>query len=197
MSKYTFLLPFFISAVFLQGCGGEDGSTKSQQSSLSTFLSLHSKYCAAEYASAEQLTSALTADNGFKLSPNHDGIFEKLVADISYAISPEESGCTTDLKIKEPSNSSPYFAFEDINSALLLKGYKLDGSKEVRVELGLDNEELKVVEQKYISREDSTVSTLVFPLEREDQYYMTLYVEKFEIQGASLGVSSDAGLVEI
>jgi hypothetical protein len=197
MNKYTFLLPLFISSVLLQGCGSKEASIQNKQSSLSTFLSIHSKYCAADYASAEQLASVLSTDPGFVLSPNHEGIYEKLVADVSYAVSPEETGCTTDLKIKTTATSSPYFGFEDINKALLAKGYKPEGEKEIRVELGLDNEELKVVEQKYLSKEDNTVSTLVFPLEREDQYYMTLYVEKFEIQGASLDVLPDTDLVEI
>ena len=193
MNKYTILLPFFIVVLFLQGCG--DSNTKSD-ASLTTFLTLHSKYCAAEFTSAEQLSNALRSDPAFILSENHEGIYEKLISDVSYAISPEESGCTTDLKLKTTSVPKPYFGFDDINTALLASGYKLEGEKEVRTELGLDNKELKVVEQRYLSI-DNTVSTLVFPLEREDQYYMTLYVEKFEIQGASLDLSPDTDLVEI
>ncbi|MEE9304106.1 MAG: hypothetical protein V3U84_10005, partial [Thiotrichaceae bacterium] len=162
---------------------------------LSNFLSLHDKYCAAEYASAEHLTSALQDDPEFNESEVYDGIFEKSISSISYAVSPEESGCTTDLKIRASSKVKPFFGFEDINTALLSKGYKVTGKREVRTEIGLDNRELRVVEQHYES--NNTLSTLVFPLENEDQYYMTLFVEKFEMQGASLKVTSPAALVEI
>ena len=186
-----FALPL-LSVVLLQGCGS---TTTNTNNSLSTFLTLHEKYCAADFASAEQLTSALQKDPKFKLSEAYDGIFESNLSNISYAISPEESGCTTDLKIKTAANAQPYFGFEDINKALLSKGYKAKGEKEIRKEVGLDNHDLTVVEQQYESN-DNTVMTLVFPLENEDQYYMTLFVEKFEMQGVSLK-APDPTLVEI
>ena len=196
MNKYTTILPLILTtSLFVQGCG--ESSMQEHSTSLTTFLSVHDKFCAAEFTTPEQLSSALDHDPGFKLSENHEGIYEKLVEDISYAVSPEESGCTTDLKIKTASSSKPFFGFDEINSALLSKGYKPAGHKEIRTEFGLDNKELKVAEQKYISDIDKTVSTLVFPLEREDQYYMTLYVEKFEMQGAALELSPDTDLVEI
>ena len=200
MNKYATILPLLLStSLFIQGCGESSiqGSQATAKTSLTTFLSVHDKFCAGNFTDAEQLSHALDSDPGFELSENHEGIYEKLVADVSYAVSPEESGCTTDLKIKTASSSKPYFGFEEINTALLGKGYKTSGKKEIRTELGLDNKELKVIEQKYVSDNDKTVSTLVFPLEREDQYYMTLYVEKFEMQGASLGITADTDLVEI
>ncbi len=194
MNKYT-IFPSVMVALFLQGCGDSPANTASTNESLSTFLTLHDKYCGAEYTSAEHLTSVLQENPEFQESESYDGIFEKDVASISYAVSPEEGGCTTDLKIRTTSKSKAFFGFEDINNALLTKGYRTKGEKEIRTELGLDNRELKVVEQKYESK-DSTISTLVFPLENEDQYYMTLFVEKFEIQGVSLKITSP-DLVEI
>ncbi len=191
MKKYS-ILPLLMAAFLIQGCGE---TTVKTNNSLSTFLTLHDQYCAAEYASAEQLTSALQSDSGFTVSDSYDGIFEKSVSSISYAVSPEESGCTTDLKIKVATNAQPYFGFEEINAALLTKGYKVKGKREVRTEVGLDNSELKVLEQQYESK-NNVISTLVFPLENEDQYYMTLFVEKFEIQDASFKVPSP-DLVEI
>lgn len=200
MNKYATILPLILStSLFVQGCGESSiqGSQATAEASLTTFLSVHDKFCAGNFTDPLQLSSALDSDPGFELSENHEGIYEKLVADVSYAVSPEESGCTTDLKIKTASSPKPYFGFEEINTALLGNGYKVSGKKEIRTELGLDNKELKVAEQKYVSDNDKTVSTLIFPLEREDQYYMTLYVEKFEMQDASLGLTADTDLVEI
>ncbi len=191
MNKYS-ILPFLMAAFLVQGCGE---TTVKTNNSLSTFLTLHDKYCGAEYASAEQLTSALQNDSEFTVSDSYDGIFEKNVSSISYAVSPEESGCTTDLKIKVATHTQPYFGFEEINTALLTKGYKVKGEREIRTEVGLDNIELKVLEQQYESK-NNVLLTLVFPLENEDQYYMTLFVEKFEIQDASFKVPSP-NLVEI
>ncbi len=202
MNKYTTILPLILAtSLLVQGCG--ESSTLGGQAkagtttSLGTFLSVHDKFCAAEFTTVEQLSSALDSDPGFTLSSNHEGIYEKSVANVSYAVSPEESGCTTDLKIRTAASPRPFFGFEEINTALLKKGYKPSGEKEIRTELGLDNKELKVAQQKYVSDNDKTISTLVFPLEREDQYYMTFYVEKFEMQGASLEFSLDTDLVEI
>jgi len=196
MNKHSasslFAIPLLSAVLFLQGCGG---SVTEANQSLSTFLALHDKYCAAEFSSVEKLTAALQNDPEFSIVEAYDGIFESKVADISYAVSPEEGGCTTDLKIKTASAEQPYFGFEEINAALLAKGYIARGQKEVHKEVGLDNRELSVAEQKYESK-DNTISTLVFPLENEDQYYMTFFVEKFEMQEASLNVPVPA-LVEI
>lgn len=190
MKKYLYL-PILMTALFVQGCGN---STASSNSSLTTFLSLHNTYCSADYSSPEQLITALETDPSFKTNESYDGIYEKVVSNISYAISPEEGGCTTDVKIKRSADDRPQFSFEQINAALLAKGYKPQGEKVLRDEVGLDDVDLKVLEQKYISPEN-VISTLVFPLENEDQYYMTFFAEKFEIQGASL--KKGPSLVEI
>ncbi len=196
MNKLT-IFPLLLVTILLQGCGvGADNDVGvAQNKPLATFLSLHTQYCDAEYSSADELVSALRQAPGFSVSENYDGIFEKSVENLSYAISPEEGGCTTDLKLRTSSKSKPYFDFEDINAALLSQGYHLKGEKKIRTEIGLNNQELKVIEQHYVTNKNN-ISVLVFPLEHEDQYYMTLFVEKFEMQGVSLS-ADEPDLIEI
>ena len=160
------------AALLLQGCGAE-----AKKGSLITFLELHTDYCVSGFKSAEQLSAALAENAEFQSNANNAGIYEKVVNEISYAISPEPDGCTTDLKIKQDPHAIAYFSFEEIHTALIRKGYKPQGKKVYRDEMGTDQHELQVVEQKYISP-DKVVSTLVFPLESQDKYYMTLFAEK-------------------
>ncbi|MCK5725489.1 MAG: hypothetical protein KAH22_01545 [Thiotrichaceae bacterium] len=173
MNKRLILLLIGV-ALFLQGCG-----SKVQQGSLTTFLRLHTDYCASGFKSAEQLSRILRKDETFQANVNNGGIYEKVVSNISYAVSPEADGCTTDLKIKKTSKSVAYFSFDEINTALIKRGYTPEGKKVYRDEIGTDQHELQVVEQKYISP-DEVVSTLVFPLESQDKYYMTLFAETLE-----------------
>lgn len=173
MRKIPILLLIF-GVLLLQGCGSE-----AKKDSLMTFLQLHSEYCESGFKSAEQLSEVLRKDETFQANSNNTGIYEKLVGKVSYAISPEVDGCTTDLKIKESSHSMAYFSFEEIDAALIKKGYVPKGKREYRDEIGTDQHELKVVEQKYTSPgPGKVISTLVFPLESQDKYYMTLFAEK-------------------
>ncbi len=196
MNKFT-ILPLLLAAMLLQACGNSGNASVADNKPLANFLSLYSQYCDSGYKSADELVSALQKDPSFRASDNYDGIFEKSIGNLSYAISPEEDGCTTDLKLKVSASGKAYFGFEEINKALLSKGYRLKGDKAIRTEVGLDNQDLKVIEQQYITK-DNSVSTLVFPLEHEDQYYMTLFVEKFDTQIQDVSISSDdPSLVEI
>ena len=44
--------------------------------------------------------------------------------------------------------------------------------------MGTDQSELTIIEKKYISPEGE-LTTLDYPLEKKDKYYMTLFAEKF------------------
>lgn len=211
MKKHT-LFPLLLAALLLQACGNSADTAASNTAAkvttkshkqladnkpLNNFLTLYTEYCDSSYSSPEDLVDALQKDKSFKVNDNYDGIFEKSIDSLSYAVSPETDGCTTDVKLKAQASGKPYFDFDEINTALLSKGYKPKGKKEIRTELGLDNRELKVIEQQYITK-DNNISTLVFPIEHQDQYYMTLFVEKFasEMQDASLA-DEEEGLIEI
>lgn len=170
-------IPLMATLVLLTACGGDK---KPETSSLETFLSIHDKYCeASEYTSSIDLVNALQEDPHFKTIQSHDGIFEYVASNVSFAITPEEEGCTTDLKLKNKATERSYFDFDEFNLALQEKGYRPKGEKRIFQEIGMNNKELRVIEQKYISP-NNVESVLVFPIEQQDQYYMTFFSEKFQ-----------------
>ena len=175
-----------ISTLMLNGCGSksetsvsDSSKTQSQkvaQNHLNAFLSLHNKFCEKKYPSSDVLKKNLETSPELKLAKNFDGVYEALVGNVSYAVSPEEDGCTTDVMLK--SSGKELFTFEEINQALIKLGYVESGKSISRKDRGTDQSELLVIEKKYISPEGE-VTTLDFPLEKKDKYYMTLFVEKF------------------
>ena len=170
-----------VTTIVLQGCGTSEASVpqaqpKSEQQHLATFLSLHNQYCEKKYESSDKLVKTLAGSNELKLAKNFEGVYEVKVNQISYAVSPEEDGCTTDVMLED--HGKELFSFEEINKALLDKGYIETGEPVSRKDIGTDQSELTVIEKKYISP-TGEVTTLDYPLEKKDKYYMTLFVEKF------------------
>ena len=169
-----------ITTLVLGGCNdSQNTQAKSSPVHLDTFLTLHSKFCEKKFDSRDMLKSALEKDGSFSAAKGFDGVYETHVNDISFAVSPEEDGCTTDVMVKNDGDSSPLFLFEDINKALLAKGYKETGKQTSRQDVGTDQSELTIIEKTYISP-TGEITTLDFPLEKMDKYYMTLFAEKFK-----------------
>lgn len=149
-----------------------------EKPALATLLSLHERYCEKKYDSPESLQSSL--DKAPELAPAKDfnGVYEVHVNGISFAVSPEEDGCTTDVMIQQDGTKEELFSLEDIHKALLSLGYVETGKPVSRRDLGTDQSELTIIEKKYTSPKGEA-TTLDFPLEKKDKYYMTLFAEKF------------------
>lgn len=180
-------IPLMAALVLLTACGGDK---KPETSSLETFLSIHNKYCEAdEYKSSIDLVNALQNDPHFKTIQSHEGIFEHVASNVSFAITPEEEGCTTDLKLKSKATERSYFDFDEFNLALQEKGYRPQGEKRIIQEIGMNNKELRVIEQRYMSP-NNVESVLVFPIEQQDQYYMTFFAEKFQYHRVNVETES-------
>jgi len=168
-----------VTTLLLNGCGGNQVAKldlNSDKNHLNTFLSLHNQFCEKKYPSPDSLKSILAESSTLKPAEDYDGVYEVLVEDVSYAISPEDDGCTTDVMIQR--ENTQLFSFEDINKALLEHGYIETSDPVSRKDRGTDQTELTVIEKKYISP-SGEVTTLDFPLEKKDKYYMTLFAEKF------------------
>jgi len=168
-----------VTTIVLQGCGTSEASvaqSESKQKHLATFLSLHNQFCEKQYDSSDKLVKTLSGSPKLKLAKNYEGVYETLVDDVSYAVSPEEDGCTTDVMLEN--QGKELFSFEDINKALLNKGYIETGDAVSRKDIGTDQTELTVIEKKYISP-TGEVTTLDYPIEKKSKYYMTLFAEKF------------------
>jgi hypothetical protein len=169
-----------ISSLFLNGCGSESSAKleMSKAKYLSTFLDLHTDYCEKKFDNQDSLKTALSGDSRFKLAQGFDGVYETHINKISFAVSPETDGCTTDVMIKNRIAGGVMFNFDDINKALIAKGYKDTGKVSKRKDVGTDQSEVSIIEKTYLSPEGE-VTTLDFPLDKQDKYYMTLFAEKF------------------
>lgn len=167
-----------VTTIMLNGCGrAASAETKVSQPHLSTFLSLHNQYCEKKYDTHQSLQESLKVSPDLSLAKNFNGVYEILVDGISYAVSPEEDGCTTDVMLQTKDNKQ-LFSFEDINKALLDNGYIETGEPVSHKDMGINQEKLTVIKKHYISPKGE-ITTLDFPLEKKNKYYMTLFAEKF------------------
>ena len=169
-----------ITSLLLNGCGSgtSEKLEMSKSEYLSTFLDLHTDYCEKKFENEDSLKNALSADKRFKLAEGFDGVYETHINKISFAVSPESDGCTTDVMIKNRIAGGLMFNFEDINKALISKGYKDTGKMAKRKDVGTDQSEVTIIEKTYLSPQGE-ITTLDFPLDKQDKYYMTLFAEKF------------------
>jgi hypothetical protein len=171
-----------LTSLLITGCGSEvsanmDVNTEKMEY-LSTFLDLLTDYCEKKFDNQDSLKLALSEDKRFSLAQGFDGVYETHINKISFAVSPETDGCTTDVMIKNRIAGGVMFNFEDINKALLAKGYKDTGKMAKRKDVGTDQSEVTIIEKTYLSPEGE-VTTLDFPIDKQDKYYMTLFAEKF------------------
>ena len=167
-----------VTTIVLNGCGkNASAETVSEKPHLEAFLSLHNQFCEKKYKDSEALQNTL--DVAPQLSPAKDfkGVYETFVDGVSFAVSPEEDGCTTDVMVQTNDNKE-LFSFEDINKALIELGYVETGDPVSRKDIGTDQSELTIIEKKYVSPKGE-ITVLDFPLEKKDKYYMTLFAEKF------------------
>lgn len=166
-----------LTTMFLNGCGEKAVVDNAPvQKHLASFLSLHNQFCEKKYNSSDSLKKELEKAPILQLAKDFEGVYEVLISDISFAVSPEEDGCTTDVMLQ--SDAGQLFTFEDINKALISSGYIETGEPVSRKDIGTDQSELTIIEKKYISP-TGELTTLDFPLEKMDKYYMTLFAEKF------------------
>jgi hypothetical protein len=169
----------------LTGCGGQEEASppaskaaKAETNSLTTFLTLHQQFCEQDFKSRESLVKALEADSRFRPAPGFMGVYETKVNDISYAVSPEIDGCTTDVMVQNKTTGKLLFSYNDMNQALLKVGYRVIGDETSRKDMGSDNQEVTIMEKTFVSPKGETTN-LDYPSDRPDQYYMTLFAKKF------------------
>jgi len=166
-----------LTTMFLNGCGKKEiAENVVVQEHLTSFLSLHNQFCEKKYNSSDSLRKELEVDPTLQPAKDFEGVYEVLISDVSFAVSPEEDGCTTDVMLQ--SKGKQLFTFDDINKALISSGYIETGEAISRKDIGTDQTELTIIEKKYISP-TGELTTLDFPLEKMDKYYMTLFAEKF------------------
>jgi len=165
-----------VTTIILSGCNNT-ASASTEKTHLSSFLSLHNQFCEKKYEDQATLKKTLEVSPELSLAKDFAGVYEVHKHGISYAVSPEEDGCTTDVMIQTADNKE-LFSFEEINKALIDQGYVETGDPISRKDIGTDQTELTIIEKKYISPKGE-ITVLDYPLEKKDKYYMTLFAEKF------------------
>jgi len=171
-----------LTTLALSGCNKESVSAATPEAAqtpkhLSAFLDLHKEYCEKKYDNPDTLKLSLSKEDKLELAKDFSGVYEVFVDKVSFAISPEEDGCTTDVMVMtEPDKE--LFSFDEINTALIEGGYISTGDAKSRKDMGTDQSEVMVIQKKYISPQGE-LTTLDFPLNKKDKYYMTLFAEKF------------------
>ena len=160
------------TTIGLYGCGAD------KNPSLTAFLSLHNQFCESDVQSREALTAALRKDKRFKPAVGFVGVFETKIDDVSYAVSPEIDGCTTDVMVKNSDTGKVLFTYAELNEALSDKGYKPVGKETKRSDVGSDQKKVTILEKSFIAP-NGEKANLDYPADRPDQYYMTLFAKKF------------------
>jgi hypothetical protein len=178
-----------MTTMLLTGCGDDENQADAVGSStekvaksgneLGTFLSLHKQYCESSYKTRESLISALESDQRFKPANGFSGVYEARLNGVSYAVSPEVDGCTTDVLVQNASTGQLLFSYEQINSALVKSGYSIISKETTRKDVGKDQQEVTILERTFVSPSNE-VTNLDYPADRKDQYYMTLFAKKFD-----------------
>ena len=169
-----------LTTLLLNGCNDNVASTSKEVTApkpLVAFLSLHKQFCEKKYDDSFSLKETLSHDKKLAPAKDFNGVYEVFVNKVSYAISPEDDGCTTDVMV-QASGKQELFTFDDINKALISSGYIATGEAKSRKDMGTDQSEVMVIQKKYISPQGE-VTTLDFPLNNKSKYYMTLFAEKF------------------
>ena len=182
-----------MTTMLLTGCGSDDDKadlaeapaqkqTSSKQlaaDELKTFISLHKMYCESNFSTRESLVKALETDERFHPAAGFNGVYETNIAGVSYAVSPEVDGCTTDVLVQDATTGELLFSYDEINKALVANGYQEVGTEGSRKDTGQNKQELTILEKTFVSPRNE-VTNLDYPADHKDQYYMTLFVKKFE-----------------
>ena len=178
-SLIMIITQMLIISFLLQGC---DKSTEAEnpdnKKHLSNFLGIHSQYCEKAYKQRSMLIKALKNDPNLTISKDYDDVYESIVDKVSYGISAEENGCTTDVLLKTAFTKRALISLEAIESSLTARGYKRIGTKKTLYEEGWDGTKVKITDIEFMSNNQEHV-VLSYPLEKTDKFYMTLWIEKY------------------
>ena len=153
-------------------CSGTDNDY------LSSFLDVHAWHCAQPYTDRASLAEALKQDARLTASMEYEGIFEIVAHGVSYAVSTEDYGCTTDVLLQADGMAEANFTLNEINARLLKLGYRSTGQDTVLSEEGLDGSTVQVTDIEYLT-DTGERAVLSYPLDKPDNFYMTLTVYKF------------------
>jgi len=168
-----------IISFLLQGCYKSiEDENQDNKIYLSTFLDIHSQYCEKPYKQRSMLIKALKKDPNLSISKDYDDVYESTIDKVSYGISAEEDGCTTDVLLKTELTKGALISLESIESSLTARGYKIIGERKTLYDKGWDGTKVKITDIEFMT-DNQERAVLSYPLEKIDKFYMTLWVKKY------------------
>jgi len=136
------------------------------------FADVVKAYCMKFRETPAELEAKLEGD-GFKKNESYDDTFQKHIESVDYAVTPDIGFCTTDVLLKPA--STMLFEIDQIDAVFISKlNLKLSKST-IDYELSIEDKRTKVIKREYVDGL-GTKYLLVYPLENQDEYYMTFDV---------------------
>jgi hypothetical protein len=145
---------------------------------LYTLVGIHEEFCEKDYDSSSALKAALKKNPSLAPLAGYFGVYELKLDDISFAISPEKKGCTTDVLPNNPKTGEVYFSLSQLTQVLESAGYSDTGGKESQQEKTVTGEEVTVIWRYFVSPTGDPME-LAYPENGKGNYYTTLFSKKW------------------
>ena len=154
---------------------GTSQDSGSNNDYLASFPDVHGWHYAQPCPDRASLARAPGQDARLTASTEYGDVFEIMVHGVSYAVSPEDYGCTTDVLLQPDGEAETIFTLNEINARLLKPGYRNTGQDGVLSEEGLDGSTVQVTDIGYLT-DTGERAVLSWPLDKVDNFCMTLTV---------------------
>lgn len=139
---------------------------------------IHEEYCEKDYGSPEELKDALEQNAQLKPLTGYTGIFELMIDDISFAVSAEKDGCTTDVMSNDPKTGEVFFTLAQLTQVLEWAGYSDNGGVDTLQKETIHGRELNVAEKYFVSPAGDLLK-VNYPENGLGSYYTTLFTKKW------------------
>ena len=140
--------------------------------SLNDFVNLFDEYC---YSFKNKPTAAHSylMKMGYKINPDYDA-YEILIDEVDFAITPQDSDCTTDVLLKHQRGT--LFTLGQIDGFLSQKFELNQVNARSFHDVALNNQNTLIQQRDYQDSEGHNYR-LLYPSDNQDSYYMTFTIE--------------------
>lgn len=141
---------------------------------LGHFMELFHNFCLGRKSQQAALENLL-ANNTFTPAEGYDGVYEKPVEGLSYAVTPDPDACTVDVLLEyEPGRL--LFPLHAVQEAITrIADYQQRTPDLEKIEQGPDSEKVQIIESRYRKDDRHTKEiVLTYPVSNQDVFFMTL-----------------------
>lgn len=141
-------------------------------------IGIHEEYCEKDYSSPKELKDALEQDARLKPLTGYKDVFELMVDEISFAVSAEKDGCTTDVMPNDPKTGEVFFTLAQLTQVLQLAGYIENGGVGPHQKTITHGNALTVLGIDFITPTGDLMK-VDYPENGLGRYYTTLFTKKW------------------